>query len=211
MIKQNKFKLIITSIITILPMFAGMILWDKLPQEIPTHFAVDGTPDSYSSKAFTVFFFPLLLLFIHWVGILATSIDPKKKNVTKKPFSLVLMICPLMSIVIHTIIYLTALGIKVNVPTIMCLLMGVIFVVVGNYLPKCRQNYTIGIKIPWTLHDEENWDKTHRFAGILWTIAGLVILATSFLGSFILFISTIIAMVITPVIYSFILHKKNEK
>ena len=89
MIKQNKLKLIITSIIILLPILAGVILWDKLPAEIPTHFDINGTPDQYSSKAFTVFFFPLLLLFIHWVGILATSIDPKKKNVTKKPFSLV--------------------------------------------------------------------------------------------------------------------------
>ncbi len=211
MIKQNKFKLIITSIITILPMVAGVILWDKLPQEIPTHFGIDGTPDQYSSKPFAVFFLPLFLLFIHWLGIFATSIDPKKKNVTKKPFTLVVMVCPLLSIVLHTITYSMALGVEINVPTIMCSLMGVLLVIIGNYLPKCRQNYTIGLKFPWTLNDEENWDKTHRFSGILWTIAGFVVLATSFLGSFILFISTIIVMVITPVIYSFILHKKKEK
>lgn len=209
MIKQNKLRLIITSIIIILPIFAGLILWNKLPQEIPTHFAVDGTPDSYSSKAFTVFFFPLFMLFIHWFATIITSIDPKRKNFTKKPIALVTMICPLMSIVLHTIIYLTALGVKVNVPTVLCLFMGALMTIIGNYLPKCRQNYTIGIKIPWTLNDEDNWNKTHRFASILWTICGIVIIATSFLGNFILFMSIIIVMVIVPIVYSFILHKKS--
>lgn len=211
MIKQNKLKLIITSIITLLPMLAGIILWDKLPAEIPTHFTIDGTPDNYSSKAFTVLFFPLFLLFIHWLCTIATSFDPKVKNISKKPITLVLMICPIMSIFLHTIIYLFALGIKVDIPIIMCLFFGVIFIIIGNYLPKCRQNYTIGIRIPWTLNDEDNWNKTHRFAGILWTIAGFVFLATAFLGSFWIFIALVIIMVIVPIIYSFVLHKKSLK
>ncbi len=209
MIKQNKLKLIITSIIILLPILAGVILWDKLPAEIPTHFDVNGTPDQYSSKAFTVFFFPLFLLITHWVCMIGTSFDPKKKNITKKPITLVLMICPVISIFLHTIMYLYALGIKVDVPVIMFLFFGVVFIIVGNYLPKCRQNYTIGIKIPWTLNDEDNWNKTHRFAGILWTIAGFVFLATAFLGSFWIFLPLVLIMVIVPMIYSFILHKKS--
>ena len=119
------------------------------------------------------------------------------------------MICPVISILIHTIMYLYALGIKVDVPVIMSLFIGVVFIIVGNYLPKCRQNYTIGIKIPWTLNDEDNWNKTHRFAGVLWTVAGFVFLATAFLGNFWIFLPLVLIMVIVPMIYSYILHKKS--
>ena len=86
---------------------------------------------------------------------------------------------------------------------------GLMFIIVGNYLPKCKQNYTIGIKIPWTLNSEENWNKTHRFAGWLWTICGILIMLTGFLGSFWVFLPIALLMVIVPVVYSYILHRKG--
>ena len=89
--------------------------------------------------------------------------------------------------------------------------MGALFVVIGNYLPKCKQSYTVGIKIPWTLNDEENWNKTHRLAGFLWVIGGVVIMATAFLGTFWLFFVVLIPMVIVPFVYSYSLYKKSSK
>ena len=92
---------------------------------------------------------------------------------------------------------------------VMTVLIGVIFTIIGNYLPKCKQNYTIGIKIPWTLNNEENWNKTHRFAGWLWTVCGILIMLTGFFGGFRVFLPITLWMVIAPIIDSYFLHRKG--
>ena len=91
----------------------------------------------------------------------------------------------------------------------MPILLGLIFIAIGNYLPKCKQNYTIGIKIPWTLASEENWNRTHRFAGWVWVGGGVVMLLSGFLGIFWLTLVPAIIMAAVPLIYSYILHKKG--
>lgn len=210
MIKKNLPKLIITSLVTLIPILIGVVIWDKLPDQVPMHWGANGEVDGYGSKAVAVFVFPLFILVLHWLCTIVTSLDPKNKNVKGKPLTLVLWICPLISLVCNSMMYMTALGTKISVEIIMPLFMGALFVVIGNYLPKCQQNYTIGLKIPWTLNDEENWNKTHRFAGFLWVIGGIVIMATSLLGSFVLFFAIVILMAIIPVVYSYSLYKKNK-
>ena len=125
--------------------------------------------------------------------------------------TLVLWICPVLCNFLCTLSYAYALGCKLSVEFIMPLFMGLLFVVIGNYLPKCKQNYTIGIRVPWALHDEENWNKTHRFAGRLWVVCGAAIMATSILGSFVLFLVMLLPMTITPVFYSYVYDRQHGK
>lgn len=210
MIKKNFVKIIISSVIILLPILAGLLLWDVLPEQVPTHFGPDGTADGWSSKPFAVFFMPAFIFAVHLICIFATSLDPKNKNITGKPFGLVLWICPALSVLTYTLMYLTALGYMVNVATVMMLFIGTVFVVIGNYLPKCRQNYTIGIKIPWTLNDEENWNATHRFAGILWVVCGFLLIACAlFKFAWIIFLCTVAVMILSPMVYSYWYYKKK--
>ncbi len=212
MIKRNLPKIIISSLIILLPILAGLLLWDKLPERVPTHFGPDGTADGWSSKPFAVFFMPLFILAVHLICAFATSLDPKHKNISKKAFGLVLWICPVLCVLTSTLMYSVALGFDVNVTVVMMLFIGAIFVVIGNYLPKCRQNYTIGIKVPWTLNDEGNWNATHRFAGILWVVCGIVLMVCSFLKfAWIIFLSVTAVMVIVPIVYSYFYYKNNKK
>ena len=209
MIKKHLKVLIITSIVILLPILAGVILWNQLPDPMPTHWNAVGEVDGWSSKPFAVFGLPFVLAAAQWLCLLATGADPKKKNHSDKMIHLVLWIIPVMSVVLHTITYLTALGYGVRMEVVMPVLMGLIFAIIGNYLPKCKQNYTIGIKIPWTLNNEENWNKTHRFAGWLWTFCGIAIMLTGFLGSFWIFLTIALLMVLVPVLYSYLLHRKG--
>ena len=209
MIKKNLKVLIITSIIILLPILAGVILWDQLPDPMPTHWNAAGEVDGWSSKPFAVFGLPLVLVAAQWLCMLATSADPKKKNHPQKIIYLVLWIIPVMSVVMHTITYLSALGYGVRMEVVMPVFLGLIFTIIGNYLPKCKQNYTVGIKIPWTLNNEENWNKTHRLAGFLWTFGGVAIMLTGLLGSFWVFLLITLPMVLAPVIYSYVLHRKG--
>lgn len=211
MIKKNLKTLIITSIIIILPMIVGVILWDKLPDKFPTHWNSKGEVDQYSSKAFTLFGLSGILLAVQWICVIGTSFDPKKQNHPTKILHLVFWIIPVLSIILYTITYLTAIGMDARVEIILPIIVGLVLAIVGNYLPKCKQNYTIGIKIPWTLNSEENWNRTHRFAGKLWVIGGVLIMLSGILyKAFIwIFIPAIVLMVAVPLIYSFVLYKKG--
>ena len=125
---------------------------------------------------------------------------------------LVLWICPVLSLVISSLVYTYALGYDfLDIPFIMCLLVGIVFIIVGNYLPKCRQSYTMGIKLPWTLDDEGNWNATHRFGGWVWVICGVAMLATAFLGNFWVLLGVLLVAVILPTVYSYLYYRKHKK
>lgn len=207
MIKENKKMIILTSILTIVPMFAGLALWSKLPAEMATHFGADNMANGWSGKPFAVIGIPLFLLGIHLVCVFATANDPKKQKISKKMFGLILWICPVCSVLCQTSVYGYALGWQMDVTFMAQVLCGVVFLVVGNYLPKSRQNYTVGIKIPWTLADENNWNRTHRLGGKLYMLAGIVFLANIFIGAEWLPLFVILFAAFVPMIYSFALYK----
>ena len=209
MIKKNLRTLIITTVILLLPILAGVILWNQLPEQMPTHWNAAGEIDGWSSKPFAVFGLPLIMVAAQWLCMLGTAADPKKNNHSEKVLHLVLWIIPVLSVVLHAVTYATALGHAVPIEVVMPILIGLIFTIIGNYMPKCKQNYTIGIKIPWTLDNEENWNRTHRFAGWLWTFCGVAIMFTGFLGGFWVFLPITLLMVLAPIIYSYVLHRKG--
>ena len=209
MIKKNLKVLIVTSLVILLPILVGVILWNQLPEQIPSHWNAAGEIDGWSSRLFAVFGMPLIMLAFQWLCVLGTGADPKKANHPEKIVHLVLWIIPIINIVLSVITYAAALGQEVRVEVVMPIFIGLVLAIVGNYLPKCKQNYTIGIKIPWTLNSEENWNKTHRFAGWLWTICGLVIMLTGFFGGFWIFFGVVLLMVLAPFIYSYLLHRKG--
>lgn len=89
---------------------------------------------------------------------------------------------------------------------------GLIFIVIGNYLPKCRHNYTVGIRLPWTLDNEDNWNHTHRFAGYVWIIAGVVTLLSVFLShAAVVWVAAIFVASLSPLVYSFVYAKRHGK
>ena len=209
MIKRNLKVLIISSILTILPILAGLILWNQLPEQIPTHWNAAGEIDGWSSKPFAIFGLPMIMLGAQWLCVLGTLADPKKENHPDKVLHLVFWIIPALSIVLNTLTFATALGKEVRVEVIMPILIGLILAIVGNYMPKCKQNYTIGIKIPWTLNSEENWNRTHRFAGWLWTFCGIALMLTGIIGGFWIFLFVVLLMVFAPILYSYLLFRKG--
>lgn len=207
--KTYKKKIILTSAITLIPMVVGILLWNRLPDTIATHFNMDNVPNGWSSKAFTVFGLPMLLVVIHILAIGVTLNDPKKQNIGKKMLSFLFWIVPAISMLTCISIYGYALNMKVNMGCIVSLLVGVVFIIVGNYMSKNRQNYTVGIKLPWTLNSQENWNKTHRLASKMWVIAGMVFIVNIFFNSAIVIGIVIGLSVIIPMVYSFILYKKG--
>jgi uncharacterized membrane protein len=137
--------------------------------------------------------------------------DPKKANysVVLKQFSMWLI--PVMTLFLVPITLLIAIGYDIKINVIVPIFVGIIIIICGNYLPKCKQNYTMGIKLPWTLNSEENWNKTHHLAGFIWTIGGILLVLTTFLNvnSLPIFLAIIFSLVVVPAVYSYMLYKKG--
>lgn len=214
MIKKNKWKLIISSILILLPSVLGLIFWDRLPDVFTTHFGADGNADGFGSKAFAVIGIPLIILALHWVCVFFTMKDPKNKNQNNKVFGMVLWITPFISLFSNAVMYLASSGAEINMMSLMLCFLGVMFIGLGNYLPKCKQNSTIGIKLPWTLNNEENWNKTHRFGGKVWVAGGMLLMFSILLPEELISIIMLPFFLIiagVPMLYSYLLSRKQKK
>lgn len=212
MLKQHKNKLLISSLLILLPIAVGILLWDKFPDVMTTHWGVDNQPDGWSTKAFAVFAMPLLLLAMHWLCLWITSRDPGQKNQSKKAIGMVFWLMPLVSLFSSAVLYGTALGNTVNIGSIVFVMLGLMFVGIGNYLPKVKQNHTLGVKVIWALSNEENWNATHRFTGKLWVAGGLALLLAAFFPmeyAFFIILPAIIVLALIPMLYSFLYYKKQ--
>ena len=207
MMKKYKWSLLLGSLLSLSPILIGLLLWNQLPTKLPTHFSTGNTPDGWSSKAITVFGLPLFMFAMMWFCFLFTHVDPKRQNISPKLIRALVWFMAALSPIVVCSSYAIALGINVNITLLTYLIIGLMFLVIGNYLAKTKQNYSAGIRIPWTLSSEENWNRTHRLAGWMWMGCGILILVNIFLMWQWLPLAVILAAAIVPVIYSFILYK----
>lgn len=212
--KENKGKIILSSALVLFPMLIGLLLWNALPEQMVTHWGADGAADGWSSKYFSIFGIPLLILVLHLFCVFFCLRDPKNAEQTDKALGLVFWVCPIISVAVNIMMYSIALGMDVNIQLFMPVVLGLMFIITGNYLPKCKRNSTIGIKVEWALNDDENWNMTHRFGGKVWTVGGFVLIILEFLaGSVaqILFPIVLLVIVFAPMIYSYVFYRQQLK
>lgn len=209
--KANKKELLLTSAVCLLPLLAGAILYSRLPETMATHWGFDGTADGWAPRGMAVFGLPLFILALHLVCSYAESRDTKRKNVNPVLRTVMLWFCPAVSLLGGALTLGTGLGYEMHVGTVAPVFVGLLFLILGNYLPKLRRNRTMGIKLPWTLQSEENWTRTHRLSGFLWVLCGLVMIPLSLLRlwSGWLFGALLAVMVLIPAVYSYALHRKG--
>lgn len=209
---KNKKYWLLTSLVTLLPIVIGLLLWDALPDLLPTHFGADGTADGWGSKSFAVFAFPLIFLALHWTLWFGTRLDKQNRGHNEKVMNLLGLLCPVLSLSLAIVIYNAGLGLELNMTRVMLPLLGAFLLLVGNWLPKIKQNSTLGIKLKWTLYNEENWNRTHRFAGFVWVLCGLCFIVLGFLpaGFYALAVALMVLMIALPTLYSWNLAKKQK-
>ena len=215
-VKKYKTTIIITTLITLLPILFGLIVWNRLPEQIATHWGADGQADGYSGKTFAVFGMPCILAVLQLFASFITLNDPKRRNIHKKPLTLVLWVIPVMSLIVNSITYAIALSMEIDVGIVVSILIGVLLIVLGNYMPKLQQNYTVGIRVPWTLNSIENWNRTHRLGGKTFILGGFLLIIAGFLGSVMGDYGTLAAIIVivlicagVPAVYSYYLYRKG--
>ncbi len=188
MIAKYQKELIVSSIVILLPAFVS--LW---------------VPELHS------LWLPCLSLLVgQWLCFLISAADPGNRGRNEKPLRLVLWIMPILSLLCAGLSYALSAGIALSVGRITTLCLGLMFAAIGNYLPKCRRNYTIGIKVTWALASDENWNATHRFAGKVWVIGGVAVMLAALLPEgWNVFAAVLGAVVISviPTVYSYRYYK----
>lgn len=212
--KQHKKLWIVTSLLVLAPMLAGLIWWNQLPDTMVTHWGVDGVADGWSGKGFAVFVLPLILLAIHGLCLLATTIDKKNQNQSKKALQMIFWIMPVTSWFSCGTVYFAALGKSLELLNFVPAFMGLLFIIMGNYMPKVKQNRTLGVKLPWTLANEENWNKTHRYCGRIWVMGGLILMFCVFLPEKWLvsvMVPVLMVLAFAPVLYSLKLYRIHQR
>ena len=211
-IKINKKLLLFTSILILLPSLVGCVFWNQLPEEIPTHFNLLGQADGYNHKVFAIFGLPALMLLMHWLLLFLMIKDPKSSNISSKIQVLIYWIIPFVSCLSMISIFGESLGYSMMSGLLAQIFMGVVMIVIGNYLPKTHRNYIIGIRLPWTLENDGNWRKTHRLAGKIWVLGGLLLFLNSFVQLYVywVFFLTLLLVVLMPGVYSYQLSKSES-
>ena len=210
--KTDKTLLTITSTVTLFPILWGLMIWSQLPNQISIHFNAVGQANNFQSKALAVFGLPIFLLLVHLFVIFMIGRDPKNRTMNEKMVKVIYWLIPIVSLIVSYLIYSKALGSTTNPSVFVSALLGLIFVIMGNYMPKLKVNHTVGIRLPWTLQSEDNWHKTHRLAGKLWVVGGLILLLESGLQFAVPYVMGIVILTIVfiPVMYSYQLSRKNR-
>lgn len=211
--KENRRRIfIIGMILFLIPIIIGAVFYNKMPDMLPSHFDMTGTADKFESKAKVLFGMPLTMIALYAFSYFIMKFDPRRENQNINIFTIIMLLIPVLTTVATVITVMYGFGKRPDVPLIVGAFTAVLFIAIGNYMPKLKFNYTIGIRVPWTLDSEENWNKTHRFAGFVFTICGIICLILSFVkikGSMYASFAVIVIMGILPELYSFLLYKKG--
>ena len=214
MLRKNKLPLILSSLIILLPFLVGVLLRLFCPEVISSEWSDSLNGSFWNAKIALFLFSTLLFLAVHWICAYFILKDEKNQTQSDKILSLGLWIVPVFSLIGGCTIIEAATGKDFGFGFIAQLIFSTMFFILGNYMPKCKPNQSIGIKLPWTLHSEENWCKTHRVTGMFW-VAGSV---TMFLFLMVFengFVSKILPilfiMMAGPILFSVLYYRKQVK
>lgn len=202
--------------VSILPLAYLAIIWDALPEIVPVHFDSHMKPDRMGNKSELWLASGILVavsIFVFFLMKNIHRIDPKRRDsgssgtFNKLAFGLVVFIAAL-----NVILILSAKG-NIILQNLLFPLIGLMFAFIGNYMNNIKPNYFAGIRLPWTLSDDENWRKTHHVAGKLWFAGGMLIVIVSvFIPVHLMvpfFIAIMLVLVLVPAIYSYRLFKNK--
>ena len=201
-----------------IPFIYAAYLYPSLPEIIPTHFNIKGEADGFGGKD-SIYLGPSIMgvvsLFTYFFLTYIKKIDPKRAEqmedglFQKFGFFTVLFLTALSMVILYTT---THQGISIE--KLLFPMMGLAFAGMGLYMPKIKQNYFAGFKLPWTLDNEDNWNATHKIAGKVWLYGGVIQffagLVFSSVASFVIFFIAMVVMVLVPTIYSYRMFKNGN-
>ncbi len=203
-------------VIVLLPFLYLAYIWNELPSKVPVHWNIKGEIDRYGDKSELIIIPFLLPLLMYLIFLIVPKIDPKNKlnKMGGKLHTLKFLMTVFMSMLALFIIY-TAKNQSFANPNNLVLLVGVLFIILGNYFKTIKPNYFIGIRTPWTLENETVWKKTHQLGGKMWFVGGIIVVLSSLILNrqlnFVLFLIIVVIISIVPIAYSYVVFKSEKK
>ena len=209
----------LVGLMIIAPLIYGAIIYPQLPSRIPTHFNIEGKADAWGGPS-SIFIGPGIMgavsIFVYILMSNLKTFDPKKYDEANDTLysNFAVLTVAFLSALSTIIIYSSTHADEINVGKLILPLVGLSFAGLGWYMPKFKQNYFVGFKLPWTLENETNWNETHKVAGKLWIYGGLFQAVVTFIlpmkFGMIAFMLAIAIMVIIPSVFSYRLFKKGN-
>jgi uncharacterized membrane protein len=211
-------EIFVVGVLILLPFIYLGSIYDSLPAIIPTHFNYKGEADGTGEKSTLVvvsIFMTCVSVFTYLIVKNANKIDPKKNAqspelLQKIAYMIVAFLCAILLVIIQSAKTGSMKSNQFLLP-----LIGLLFAGLGNFMHSIKPNYFIGMRLPWTLEDPENWRKTHQIGSKIWMIGGILIaMCSPFLPNttgFIYSMIVLIVMIVYPIIFSYRLFKKSNK
>lgn len=202
-------------LIVVAAFIASAVVFPRLPETMPTHFDMSGQPNGWSSRLFGAWIMPLFLLCMWGLVRVLPAIDPRGDNYAKfgGAFEGIIVSIMLFMLGIHIVVLRASLGHPVAMQHVLPVGIGVLFIVIGNLLPRARPNWFVGIRTPWTLSSDRVWEKTHRLGGRLFVAGGVIITVAAFASAKwaqVVLITVITLCAATVLIYSYLEWKREQ-
>ena len=207
--KTPKWKSIVSSLFILLPVLAEWILLEIFSGQVV--FVGGLTKNAILVMGITQ---TLVLLILHFVCLYFTMKDRGNQNQSEKALGMTFWIVPIIAWFPAGISMKALLHLPFDLTFWTLVFLSTMLIIVGNYLPKCRRNSTLGIKVKWTLYNDENWNATHRFGGRVWVIGGLVLFLLALLPKtnlFLPFFPVMLLIIFAPMIYSYLYYRKQKE
>ena len=211
-----------TTIIIVLIMIAagtlaGLLLWNRLPDQMASHWNIHDQVDGYMPKFWGVFLLPLITLGIFVLFLAVPSMDPLKANIAqfREAFNLFIVLMVAFMLYIYGLSLAWSLGYtNFRMSGAMLPAVGLLFIFIGFMLRQAKRNFFIGIRTPWTLSSDTVWDETHRIGAVLFMVSGALAFLGGFFGgttAFWMMFAPIIGSTIFLLIYSYVLYQRETR
>ncbi len=211
----------ITTIVVLLMLvaatLAGLLLWNRLPDQMASHWDINDQVNGHMSKFWGIFMMPLITLAMLVLFLVVPSIDPLKANIAqfREVFNLFIVLIVAFMVYIYGLSLAWNLGYtRFNMSRAMLPALGLLFIFIGFMLRQAKRNFFIGIRTPWTLSNDTVWNETHRLGAVLFMVAGALAFLGGFLGgtaAFWLMFIPIIGSALFLVVYSYVLYQRETK
>ena len=195
----------------------ALVVFGRLPEQVPTHFGFSGEPDGWTPRFPGAFLMPLMTVGVYLLLIVLRRIDPRGANYSRfeETWWVFLNVIALLMTALHVLTLGFAIGWPIDMARAVTVTLGLLFVGLGNYMPRLRSNWWMGIRTPWTLESEEVWRETHRVGGWAFVAAGLLVVIAGLLlepgpRAWVTWIAFGTAVVI-PLVYSYVAYRRLRR
>ncbi|KMY48958.1 SdpI family protein [Peribacillus loiseleuriae] len=193
-----------------------LVFYQQLPAQVPIHWNLNGVANGYATKFNGLLLNVSIMILLYALLIFLPKIDPKAQNYQKfsRSYSMIINAILFIFFLINVLVILTGIGYDIPIGKIVPLLVGFLFIVLGNYMHSVKPNYFVGIRTPWTLSNETVWKKTHRFGSRIFILAGVLFMSVPFLPSLLVgkfMFPVIFLIILLPIGYSYWIFRGMDK